>query len=400
MSKIDGLITEREWAELEPRLVEWRRYIHRHPEIAEHEFGTVKFVCERLTEMGIEHHTLLDETAVVGLIRGGSPGITVGVRADMDALPIKECTGLPYASENEGVMHACGHDVHTTILLGVASVLQAHRAELQGNVKLFFQPAEEGFGGADRMIKAGVLEEPYVDNCLGIHVAPGVETGKVSLRYGVQYATTASLKITVMGKGCHGAKPDHGVDAILVAAKIVDALQCIVSRMTAPQKPAVLTIGKIHGGTVRNQVADLVVLEGTMRNVDESARDDMCELVVKISEGTAAAFGAEAEVEIIKSYINLKNDDEVTGLVQKSASDVLGPDNVEIEDEMGMGSEDFAYFAKARPSCFMHLGCRNDAPGVVNEVHSSGFAPNEACMLTGVKVQINNVLELMARGRL
>ena len=400
MAKTDGLITRKEWEELEPELIEWRRHIHRHPELAEHEFGTVGYVSGLLSEMGIDHYKLLDGTSVCGLIKGGSPGPTVGIRADMDALPITECTGLPYASEVPGAMHACGHDMHTAILLGIAKVLQAHRNELAGNVKLFFQPAEEAFGGAERMIEAGVLEDPHVDFCLGLHVAPGVETGKVSLKYGVQYAATASFKIEVHGVGCHGAKPDHGVDAIVAAAKIVDDLQIIVSRMKSPLRPAVLTVGKICGGTVRNQVADLVVLEGTMRNVDESARDDMSRRLTRIAQCTAEAYGATADVEIINSYINLKNDDGVTRLVERSAGEVLGAENVEIESDMGMGGEDFAYFAKARPSCFMHLGCANEEQGAVNEIHNSGFAPNEACMLTGVKVQVNNVLELLAGGRL
>ena len=398
MTRIEQLVSNEEWEALEPELIKWRRHIHRHPDIAYKEQGTVRFVCERLGELGIEHFTLLDGTAVCGIIRGGDSGPVIGIRADMDALPIKECTGLPYASENEGVMHACGHDVHTAVLLGIAAVLQAHREDLSGSVKLFFQPAEEAFGGAERMIEAGVLEDPHVDFCLGLHVAPAVETGKVSLRYGIAYSATSSLKITVRGVGAHGAKPDRGVDAIVVAAKIVDALQCIVSRMIPPQRPSVLTIGMIHGGTVRNQVADLVVLEGTMRNVDESARDDMSRRVRQIVKGTAEAYGAEAEVEIVNSYINLKNDDEITRLVEQSARSVLGEGMVELEPEMGMGSEDFAYFAKARPSCFMHLGCMNSDPAAVNEIHNARFAPDEACMLTGVKVQINNVLELMARG--
>ena len=402
MAKIDGIISEKEWQDLELKLIEWRRHIHRHPEIAEHEFGTVEYVCGLLSGMGIEHYTLLGGTAVCALIKGGKTGggsgalgPVVGIRADMDALPISECTGLPYASENAGVMHACGHDMHTAILLGIAKMLQVHRADLSGSVKLFFQPAEEAYGGADRMIKAGVLEDPHVDYCLGLHVAPAVETGKISLKYGVVYAATASLGITVKGRGAHGAKPDHGVDAIIVAAKIVDNLQVIISRMTSPLRPAVLTIGMIHGGTVRNQIADRVVLEGTMRNVDESARDDMSARVRRIAEHTAEAYGAEAEVDIINSYINLRNDDGVTRLVEKSAADVLGEENVEIEEDMGMGGEDFAYFAKARPSCFMHLGCKSKEPGAVNEIHNACFAPDEACMLKGVKVQINNVLELM-----
>ena len=294
-------------------------------------------------------------------------------------------------------MHACGHDGHTAILLGAAKILSAHRDRLGGSVKLFFQPAEESFGGAERMIRDGVMEDPHVDFVLGLHVANEFMPGDVGIRYGEFYAASDPFDVVVKGKGAHGAHPELGIDAIVIAAKIIDALQLVVSRVAPPQQALVVTVGKINGGNVRNQISDRVEMKGIIRTLDNDFRVIARDTVRRVITETAAVYGGEAEVTIHSSYPALINDDAVTALVEKSAADVLGAEHIHIEKTAEMGAEDFAYFAMKVPSCFFHLGCRSTEPGVVPQAHNAYFDMDESCLIDGVKVQVNNVLTLMKK---
>ena len=378
-----------------PEAIELRRQLHMRPELGEQEHETMALVCRCLDGLGIPYQAGVADTGVVGLIRGGHDGPTVGLRADMDALPIQEQnTHAPYCSQIPGVMHACGHDAHTAILLGTAKVLSAVKERLHGNVKLFFQPAEETIGGADRMIREGCLEQPHVDAVLGLHVEPDLPTGRIAVKYGQMYAASDMLTLKVYGSACHGAHPSEGVDAILIAAHILTAVQSVVSRNIAPTNAAVCTFGTIHGGNVRNQIADYVELTGIIRTLDQPTRLFARERVRSICEQTAAVFGGRAELMVQESYSPLINDREMVDLVRSCAGEILGPDGVTERSEPSMGVEDFAYFAAARPSCFFHLGCAMK-DGVQRVAHSGTFDIDEDCIPLGIRLQSANVLRFL-----
>lgn len=378
-----------------PEAVGIRRQLHMHPELGEQEHETMALVCRYLDGLGIPYQAGVADTGVVGLIQGGHPGPTVGLRADMDALPIQEeNTAAPYCSQVPGAMHACGHDAHTAILLGTAKVLAAVKDRLHGNVRLFFQPAEETIGGADRMIKAGCLEDPHVDCVLGLHVAPDLPTGQIAIKYGQMYAASDMIDLKVYGSACHGAHPSEGTDAILIAAHILTAIQSVVSRNVAPTNAAVCTFGTIHGGNVRNQIADYVELTGIIRTLDQATRLFARERVRSICELTAQALGGRAELVVQESYSPLVNDKAMVDLVRDVALEILGPGTVTERSEPSMGVEDFAYFAAARPGCFFHLGCAVKE-GPRRLAHSGTFDVDEACISLGIQLQTANVLRLL-----
>ncbi len=372
-----------------------RRVFHAFPEVSGQEHETMKRIVGLLDDWGVEVQAPVAETGVVAILRGKRPGKTIGLRADIDALPIQELNeDISYVSKNPGVMHACGHDAHTTILLGVIKLLQALEGDFEGNIKCFFQPDEEDRGGAERMIQEGCLEAPYVDAVLGLHVSSGFPPGKVAFKYGKMYASSDMTKLIVRGTSAHGASPDQGVDALLIAAQILTAAQSIVSRNVSPLDSAVVTFGKIRGGRVRNQIAEEVVMEGIIRTLDPKMRIEVRERLRAICENIAEAMGGRAELQVIESYGSLINDDAITDVVVKNTRELLGEDAVIIRDKAQMGTEDFAYFAKARPSCFFHLGCGfvdRDTP----PTHSSCFDINEDCLEIGVKLQAYNVLTLL-----
>lgn len=374
-----------------------RQHLHMHPELSEHEYETMNLLCAMLDEQGIPYEKNVADTGVVGLIRGRFDGPTVGLRADIDALPIQEDNPeLACRSQNPGVMHACGHDAHTAVLMGTALLLNSMKEELHGNVKLFFQPAEESIGGAERMIAAGCLENPHVDYVLGLHTAPNLPTGQIGIKYGKMYAASDMLTLKVYGTSCHGAHPNQGVDAILIAAHILTAVQSVVSRNVAATDSAVCTFGTIHGGNVRNQVADYVELTGIIRTLDPDTRLFARERVRTICEQTAAMLGGRAELIVQPSYSPLINSDEMVDLVKETASGILGADNVKELDVPSLGVEDFAYFAAARPACFFHLGCAVEDPKRC-VAHSCFFDLDERCIPIGIALQAANVLRLMER---
>lgn len=383
--------------DFERELIEIRRTIHENPCVSEHEEETVKYLASKLDEYGIPYEIILDGCSIVATLEGGKPGPVVGVRGDIDALPIQEETGLPFASKNEGIMHACGHDAHATILLGTAKALASMKEKLTGTVKFFFQPAEESIGGAERMIAAGCLENPRVDYVVGLHVSPLFQCGEIGVKYGKGYAASDMIDIRVKGKSSHGAHPDKGVDAIIIAANILSTIQTVISRRVAPEESAVVSFGKIVGGTVRNQIADTVTLNGIIRTLDPQQRVFVRESVKNIAESVASAMGGEAEFILMPSYGPLMNDDAVVEVVEQNAIEVLGKENVIREKNPNLGTEDFSYFALERPACFFHLGCYNEEMGERVDLHNSTFDIDERCLKIGVEMQVRNVLALLNR---
>ena len=382
---------------LEEEIREIRRHLHQYPGLSEHEEESAAYLAEKLEQWGIPYEMVLDGTGIVAVLQGDSEGPVVGLRADIDALPVQEETGLPYASKIPGVMHACGHDAHAAILMGVAKVLSGMSCRLKGTVKFFFQPAEESVGGAQRMIDAGCLENPHVDYVLGLHVAPEYETGQVGIRYGKMYAASDMIDITVRGKGAHGAQPEAGVDSIMAAAAILNGIQPVISRNVAPTDSAVCSIGKIHGGTVRNQIADCVEMSGIIRTLDPKTRIEVRNRIQVTAEGIGQVMGAEVYFHVTESYGPLINDDAVTAAVERNAKELLGGENVFREEVPELGCEDFSYFAAARPACYFHLGCSSSeaAPDQRPVLHNSCFQIDEHCMMTGVALQVKNVLALL-----
>lgn len=385
-------ITQSEWNDL----VQIRRELHAHPELSGQEFKTMDRICAWLDQWDIPYQKGVADTGVVATLKGGKPGRCVGVRADIDALPIQEeNTDLPYRSLTPKVMHACGHDVHTTIALGTAKKLREMLPELSGTVKFFFQPNEEDTGGAERMIQAGCLDDPHVDCIVGLHVDPAYPAGTVGIRYGKMYAASDMLKLKVYGGSSHGAKPHQGTDAIITTAAILMTLQTLVSRNTSPTDSVVCSFGTIHGGNVRNQIADYVEAEGILRTIDPNTRQSSKARLQQLCSDVAAGMGARAELSIQESYGPLINTDQITDVVRKNAEELLGCDHVVLEKEPDLGTEDFSYFAAARPSCFFHLGCAPSDGSPVECLHNCRFNVDEACIATGVNMQLKNVRSLL-----
>lgn len=368
-------------SETAERAVAIRREIHRHPELGFEEERTAALVERELDALGIEHRRIV-KTGVVGVIRGGLPGKTVGLRGDMDALPIDEQSGEACTSEVAGKMHACGHDAHTAMVLGAARELMTRRATLHGNVVLLFQPAEEGPGGAQPMIEAGALDDPRVDAVAMLHVDPRLPTGTIGITPGPVNASTDELSITVLGTGGHGGYPHKGIDAIPAAAATVLALQNIAARETDPLAPIVISIGTIEGGYRNNVLADKVQLTGTIRTHDPDVRAGVGARVRRIVDGVAAAYNARAEVRIVEGYPPAINDavlaEGFTAYVRAHAGfpvEVL---------PATMGGEDFAYFAQRVPGLMVRLGIYNEAVGSIHSGHSARFRLDEAAIPTGI----------------
>ena len=360
-----------------------RRDIHAHPELGRQEKRTQALVLRELEQMGIECTPIAD-TGVLGLLRGGKEGKTIGLRADMDALPIQEDTGLPFASENAGVMHACGHDAHTASLLGAAKLMAAHREELQGNVKFFFQPNEEGDGGAQRMVDAGCLENPTVDAVFGGHSSTAKMPGEYGLKFDKCYAASNTFKVIVKGKGCHGAYPGSGLDPIVVASQIVVGLQTLTSRRIYATDSAIVTVGSFHAGTAGNIIPESVELKGTIRTLGPKMRADMCRWFTELVEGTAKAMGAEAIVELQESHPGVVNEEQFSNLVYESMIKLVGRENIRIAREPNMGTEDFGAFMKrdlSVPGCFCSFGfgdggvdCKYPAHSPFHRINEDGLA--------------------------
>lgn len=368
-----------------------RRALHRIPEGGFDTFKTQQMICDTLEELGIPYTT--EQTWVVGLIEGAHPGKTIALRADIDALPVEEPKGCPFRSEHDGWMHACGHDVHTAIQLGAAKTLFEMRSELHGNVKLLFQPAEETTGGALPMVEAGVLENPHVDACYGLHLQPYLPLGTVETRIGTLNAGTDEIEIIVHGRGGHAAYPEASVDAIVCASSIVSALQTLVSRNISPLRSVVLTFGTIEGGRASNVICDRVRLFGTLRTVDPKLRAYAHKRIREIAQSVALAYGATAEVNVLDGYMALVNHEAETERVMDLAQRMLGKGHLKIKEEPSMGGEDFSYFIEETPGAFYHIGCTapDKMPGA--PLHNKNFVPDEECIRQGMEMQTAIVLK-------
>ncbi len=377
-------------------LIELRHHLHAHPELSFKEYETSRFIAGKLSEWNI-NYKIIAETGVVALIEGKNPlKRIVALRADMDALPILEENNVEYKSQNNGVMHACGHDVHTTCLLGAAKILNELKDEWEGSVKLIFQPGEEkNPGGASLMIKEGVLENPRPEAIAALHVHPGLPVGKLSFRSGLVMASADEIYISIKGKGGHAAAPHVTTDTILVAAQIVISLQQIISRNKDPLTPSVLSICSFKGGNSTNVIPAEVKLMGTFRAMDEAWRYKAHELIKKQTIEIAHALNAEADVHIDVGYPAVYNNADATANAAKLAKEFIGNENVE-ETEIRMGAKDFGFYAQQIPACFFRLGVRNEKKSIVHQVHTPNFNIDEGALETGAGIMALLGAELMA----
>ncbi|MEO1050361.1 MAG: M20 family metallopeptidase [Bacteroidota bacterium] len=365
-------------------VVSIRRHIHANPELSYQEFETAKYVADQLKSFGIAPKEGVADTGLTALIEGKNPDKKiVALRADLDALPIKEANDVPYKSQNEGVMHACGHDVHTASLLGSARILNEIKEEFEGTVKLIFQPGEEKApGGATLMIKDGALENPAPSGIIGQHVMPFVPVGKVGFREGMYMASADEIYITVKGKGGHAAMPEKNIDSVLITSHIIVALQQIISRNSSPKSPCVLSFGKVIANGATNIIPNEVKVEGTFRAMNEEWRAEAHEKIKKMAESIAEGMGGSCEVNIVKGYPYLKNNPELTKRARKAAEEFLGKDNV-VDLDLWMAAEDFAFYTHHMDGCFYRLGIRNEDRGIVSSVHTPTFDIDEDALELG-----------------
>ena len=377
---------------IEPALIEIRRDIHAHPELGFEEIRTAGVVERELSRLGIAHQTGIGKTGVVGLIEGGRPGPVLAIRADMDALPIEEKTGLPFASTKAGLMHACGHDIHTTTLIGVAAVLKELAPRFAGTVKLVFQPAEEGIGGMQAMIADGVMDGPKIDLALGFHNQPEIPVGTFGFVHGACLAAADRFDIVVHGKSGHAAYPHHAVDPIVAAAMLVAQLQTVVSREVRPTHPAVVTVGAINGGTTYNIIPDACLIKGTVRALHAPARDAAENAIKRLAAGMLEGMRVTCDVDYRRGVPPLRNDDSVleptVAAVRQQFGDVIS------EFEPSLGGEDFALMADLVPAFQLRVG--SSQPGRSDRLHNSAYQPDERCIGLGVQALSRAALELLA----
>ena len=355
---------------------------------------TTEKVKAFLEKEGIEYYET-SRSGICGIIRGNGDK-TIGIRADMDALPMEDKKSCEYSSKVQGKMHACGHDIHTTVLLGAAKLLNAMKSELKGNIKLLFEPAEETTGGAVHMIEEGVLENPRVDAVIGLHVEPNIQVGKIGIKRDVVNAASNPFNIKIIGKGGHGAYPHSNIDPIVMSANVITALQNIVSREIPPTDPAVITIGSIHGGTAQNIIPDEVEIKGIMRTMTTEHREYVKRRLVEVVEGITGAMRGKCEIDIDESYPCLYNEDNIVDILETSAEGSIGRENIIKLQKPTMGVESFAYFSLQRPSAFYYLGIRNEDRGIIHPLHSNLFDADEDCIAVGVAVQCETAVRYLS----
>jgi len=389
--------------EILPGVIADRRHLHEHPELGFQEIETSRFVADRLRALGVEDlRTGIAQTGITALIHGTAPRApgqrpqVVLVRADMDALPIQEENEVEYRSRTPGVMHACGHDAHTAMLLAVTRMLQERRDQFSGTVKVLFQPAEEGPGGALPMIEAGVLEDPQVDVALGMHIDQNQPLGIVAVRPGPAMAASDRFNVVIHGKGGHGARPHQTIDPIAVGAQIVVALQTAVSRETDPTAQAVVTVGAFNAGKANNVIPDTAELRGTVRSFDPELRKQLATRVEALVRGIATAMRAEVDFEYRFGYPTTVNNPELADVVREVAAEVVGPENV-VTPGLRMGAEDMSYFLERVPGCFFFVGSRNPEKGFVWGHHHPRFDFDEEALGVGIETMVRSVMRV-ARG--
>ncbi|MBO1065395.1 MULTISPECIES: M20 family metallopeptidase [Nostocales] len=373
---------------LQPQLVEWRRQIHQKPELGFQEKITAEFIAQKLQNWGIVHQAGIAQTGIVAIIKGEKPGNgkVLAIRADMDALPIQEQNQVPYCSQHDGVMHACGHDGHTAIALGTAYYLNQHRKDFSGTVKIIFQPAEEGPGGAKPMIAAGVLKNPDVDAIIGLHLWNNLPLGTVGVRAGALMAAVELFRCTIFGKGGHGAIPHQTVDSVVVAAQIVNALQTIVSRNVNPIDSAVVTVGELHAGTAVNVIADTARMGGTVRYFNPDLAGFFKERIQQIIAGICQSYGASYDLDYIHLYPPVINDTGIAELVRSVAEAVIETPIGIVPECQTMGGEDMSFFLQEVPGCYFFLGSANPEKKLDYPHHHPQFDFDETALPMGVEM--------------
>lgn len=371
-------------AEVFPEVVRHRRHLHAHPELSYQEHETAAYVAGVLRSIGLDPTEGVAETGVTALIEGKNPGTrTTALRADLDALPITEQNDVPYKSTRPGIMHACGHDVHTSSLLGAAKILYSLRDSFEGTIKLIFQPGEEkNPGGASLMIKDGIMENPSVDAIFGQHVMPLIPVGKIGFKPGMYMASADEIYLTVHGKGGHGAIPEMAIDPVLISAHIITGLQQVISRNANPRTPTVLTFGKVSADGATNIIPEKVEIAGTFRALDEEWRGKAHVLITNMAEKIAEGMGGSCDVNIDKGYPFLYNDEELTARARSAAVEYVGEENI-VDLDIWMGAEDFSYYSQLTPACFYRLGTRNEARNITSYVHTPTFDIDEDALKLG-----------------
>lgn len=393
-NKIDEILAD---------IIQIRRELHQNPELSEYEVGTALKISEHLDSWRIQHQMGVAGNGVVAWVEGkakqkdGQRFNVIGIRADIDALPIQEAVDIPFRSIKSGVMHACGHDIHTAVLLGTAKILKDLEDIIPGTVKFFFQPAEETIGGAERMIQAGCMENPTVDVVMGLHVAPEIPVGCLEFCRGKMNAASTEFKIWVEGIECHGAHPDAGVDPIVAACHIVCALQSIVSRDISPTNPTVITVGQFHAGKKNNIIPKEAVLSGIIRALNMKTRTQLKKRVEEVACQCAQAFGASAKVQFTDSYPVLINDDEIEIILEKAAKKFLPKNKIYHCTEPSMGADDFSYFSRRAKTVYFNIGTMGEGETIPQHVHSEYFMPDEHCIEIGMMMEIMGTLELFGQ---
>lgn len=422
---------QQEISDLFPEIVTLFHTLHQHPERGTEEFETDRIITDCLKKWGIPFRMIAD-TGIIAELTGNKAAVSdgnglamaeengsaksakngapqsggnsparfsknvVGLRADIDALPIQEIPEHTCCSSTPGLMHACGHDGHTAVLLGTARLLQIHRDEWSGTVKLFFQPAEETVGGAERMVAEGCMKNPPVDYVAGLHMMPQYHTGEIEIKYGKLNASSDNVHIDVYGKGCHGAYPENGIDAIVIASQLVLSLQTLVSRSISPLNSAVLSFGMIQGGTAGNIICDHVTLSGTLRTLDPETRTQAKNYICTQAASIAAAYGGRAEVSFHSGYDALINDNDLVDLLVKNASELIGKENIYQKEFPSLGVEDFSFFAEnAKGGVFYHLGCTPPGQSEIHPLHTAAFQLDENCLKTGMLLQYTLTRKLL-----
>ena len=377
------------------QLAGWRRDFHAHPELAYQESRTAEVAAAHLKSCGYEVSTGIGTTGVVGLLKGGATGKTVMLRADMDCLPLTEENDVPYRSQNPGKMHACGHDGHTAALMTAAKKLQEMRGSLRGNVKIVFQPAEEGGNGAARMIRDGALLNPKVDAAFGLHLWNDQPVGKIALNPGALMAGVHSFELTVRGKGGHGAAPHQAVDAVVAAAQVINSLQTVVSRNVDPLETAVVTVGSVHAGDAFNIIPETAVLRGTVRYFNPKLGDELPEWIERVARGTTESMGAHYDLKYERLTPPTINNAEMAEFVRGVAAELVGPENI-IYDARTMGGEDMSFFLNEVPGCYFFVGSRNEQRGLIHPHHSPRFDFDEAALAIGVEMTCRIVRKFLS----
>ncbi len=382
--------------EIEEEIITFRRQIHRYPELSSEEFMTTKLIEEKLKENNIEYTKTDLKSGIIAIIRGEKAGKTIALRGDIDALPIHEESELEFASENDGVMHACGHDIHTAVLMGTLLVLNQFKNEIRGNIKFFFQPAEEKIGGAKMFIEAGALSSPEVDAVIGFHTWPDLEAGSVGYKKGAFLASTDELFIDIFGMGGHAAHPDQCVDPILISAHVLTKLQSIISRELSPTDSAVVTIGTINAGTASNVIPSHVEMSGTVRTVNKNTHDNIFDKIRRIVTGTAESMGGKAELRFKKGTSPLICDSNIVDIIKDSAAEILGHNNLFELKEPSMGGDDFSFYTEKVPGAFFRLGTANDNQNSRLSLHNSKIIFDERSINTGISVLSKTALNYLS----